>query len=75
MEARFVDRFVVDENGGGLRGEFAGEDLEQGGLTGAAGADDGEDLGGVGGEVDIFEDGVGLDGVVDAECLNLAASH
>lgn len=76
----FVDRIVVDEDGGGLRREFPGEDLEQGGLAGAAWADDGENLGGFCDEADILEHVavetavivvddlfcVGGDGVVDA---------
>ena len=60
MEAqgRGVDRGTIDAEVGGRGGarlETAGEDLEQRGLAGTAGADDGEQLAGAGPTADVAE--------------------
>lgn len=49
------DGVGVEEEGAGGGGCSSGEDVEEGGFSGAAWADDGEDLGRVGGEGDVLE--------------------
>lgn len=53
VEMGGVDGVVVEEEGTAVWGGFSGEDLEEGGFSGAAGADDGEDLSGFGLAIDI----------------------
>ncbi|CAI0402896.1 unnamed protein product [Linum tenue] len=55
----FGDRGGVEEEGAGGGGCPGGEDVEEGGLSGAGWADDGEDLGREGGEGDLVEYGGG----------------
>lgn len=71
VEMGRVDGAVVEEEGAGVRGGFAGEDLEEGGLSGAAGADDGEDLAGFGSAIDVGKqvaDGGGMIDLVKRIC-------
>lgn len=57
-----VDGAVVEEEGAGVRGGFAGEDLEEGGFSGAAGADNGKDLAGFGLAMDVGKEVAVADG-------------
>lgn len=50
----------MDGCGSGGWDEFAGEDLEQCGLAGAAGAHDGDDLMGLRNDADVLEDVAGF---------------
>ena len=51
-----VDGEVVEKEGAAVRGGFAGEDLEESGFSGTAGADNGKDLGGFGLAIDVGKD-------------------
>ena len=77
-QARLAAAHAVDVDGAAGRGADAGDGVEQGRLAGAAGADDGDELAGFDGEVDVVEDGVAVAGdtdVVDVDADAAAGSR
>lgn len=65
-------RLAIDKDLTGVRIKEAEEQVDDGGFTGAAGADEGDTQAGLGGEGDIFEDGnLRPGGISEADVLKL----